>query len=408
MLVVRRLGVAAGLCLALVVIAAGCSSGSPRPARPGLGALRAGAPRLRGCSAATSVGSRLDGVRTSMVALTGSPFGVVTTADGRWSFVSSADKVAVMSDQGFAPRLVRSVSLPGFGLGEVLTHDGQYLLVAEGSGAVVLSVTGLEHGVKDPVLGVMSSSGGAHGGGGAIEVSVTPDDGFAFVTLEGAAEIATFDLRLALAHRFHASGFIGAIPVGEAPVGMAISPDGRWLYATSEVAGRAAGPTRGQGTLSVVDLRRAETRPSGAVIATARARCSPVRVAVSPDGRTVWVTARESNTLLGFSAAKLTSDPGHALAAAVTVGQSPVGLAFVDGGRRIVVADSNRFGAPGVTTGLTVVDPSAALAGRPAVRGTIRAGKFPREMSLEPNRGTLLVTNFASGQLEAVDTRGLP
>jgi DNA-binding beta-propeller fold protein YncE len=36
------------------------------------------------------------------------------------------------------------------------------------------------------------------------------------------------------------------------------------------------------------------------------------------------------------------------------------------------------------------------------------AGRFPREMALEPGGKVLLVTNFGSGQLEAVNVADLP
>jgi hypothetical protein len=42
------------------------------------------------------------------------------------------------------------------------------------------------------------------------------------------------------------------------------------------------------------------------------------------------------------------------------------------------------------------------------VLGYLRAGLFPRQLALEPGGRTLLVTNFASEQLEAVDVTGLP
>ena len=85
-----------------------------------------------------------------------------------------------------------------------------------------------------------------------------------------------------------------------------------------------------------------------------------------------------------------------------------MGLALVDGGSRIVVADSNRFGAPGAASSLAVVDIAAALAGRAALLGYLPAGGFPREMALEPDGRTLLVSNFSSGQIEAVDVADLP
>lgn len=129
---------------------------------------------------------------------------------------------------------------------------------------------------------------------------------------------------------------------------------------------------------------------------------------VSVDGRVIWVTARESDFLLGLSAASLPSDPAHALIGRVRVGAAPVGLALVDNGTWIVVADSNRFSAPGTASSLAVVSVTAALTARPALLGYVRAGGFPREMALEPGGRTLLVTDFSSQQLEAVNVTGLP
>lgn len=139
-------------------------------------------------------------------------------------------------------------------------------------------------------------------------------------------------------------------------MGLAVSPDGRWLYATSEIgvasqhatslrastasapttAGAAAlstgaGPCPGTiageapGTLSVINLRRAESDPAHSVAVTVNAGFQPVRVITSADGTQVWVTARASDDLLCFSAARLVSAPADALVAAVRVGEAPVG-----------------------------------------------------------------------------------
>jgi DNA-binding beta-propeller fold protein YncE len=340
-------------------------------------------------------------VRTAFERLDSSPFGIATTRDGRWAFVDEiGGHLAVFSDAGFVPRLVRTIDVPQDSVGNSLTADGRYLLVADGGdGASVVSVARAESGAQHPVLGTLQESESGHGGG-AIEVASSPDGRYAFVSIEYGARVAVYDLRAALADGFRRSSFIGSVPLGQAVVGMAVSPDGRWLYATSELAG--GGQSKADGTLSVISLADAERRPAQAVLATVLAHCSPVRVAVSADGQTVWVTARESDQLIGFSAHRLLADPAHALVAAVRVGESPVGLALVHGARQIVVADSDRFSAPGATTALTVVDANAALAHRPAILGNIRAGGFPREMALEPNGNILLVGNFGSDQLEAV------
>jgi hypothetical protein len=54
-----------------------------------------------------------------------------------------------------------------------------------------------------------------------------------------------------------------------------------------------------------------------------------------------------------------------------------------------------------------VVDASVALAGRSAVVGVLPAGGFPRDMSLSPG-GTLLVSDYTSGQVQAIATAYLP
>lgn len=384
---------------------AGCGSSvthtsAPRSAHPPGPAVAAG------CSTAVASEPALSSVRTAMVPIRGYPFGVVSTRDGRWSFVDDArGSVVVLSDASFAPRVLRTIALPHPAVGASLTHDGRHLLIADAqSGAMVLSVARAESGAGDALLGTLSPPGSGHDFG-AIEVSSSLDDRFAFVSVEYSSEVAVYDLHAALGDDFVRSAFVGTIPLGNAVVGQALSPDGRWLYVTSEVSRRGPGP---QGTLSVIDVAKAERDPGGSVVATALAHCGPVRVAVTPDGTTVWVTARESDQLLAFSAARLRSDPAHALLAAVRVGEAPVGLAIVDGGRRIVVADSNRFSRPGQRAALTIVDARAALAGAPALLGTLPAGVFPREMSLEPDGRTLLVGNYASGQLEAVDLEQLP
>ena len=76
-------------------------------------------------------------------------------------------------------------------------------------------------------------------------------------------------------------------------------------------------------------------------------------------------------------------------------------------GTLIVVADSNRFSVAGARANLAVINVADALDGRPAIVGHIPAGRFPRDMTAAPN-GTVLVSDFSSGQVEAVDTATIP
>jgi DNA-binding beta-propeller fold protein YncE len=355
------------------------------------------------CDTAVAAAPALGAVSQAAVPVPGSPFSVVATPDGHWSFVTLNSTVEVLSNRSPAPVADRQVSVPGTPQGEQLTNDGRYLLVADGSGAVVIDVARAEDGAAGAVLGTLSSPAGQ----GAVEVAVSPDDRFAFVTLELSDSLAVFDLHKALASGFGPADFAGTVPLGTAPVGLAVSPDGRWIYATSESA-KGAVTAQAAGTVTEIGLRQAEIRPADAVAGTVSAGCSPVRVVTSADGKVVWVTARGSDAVLAFSAAALRTDPGHALLARVQVGEAPVGLALSGDGQRLVVADSDRFSAKGATANLAVVNVKAALAGRPALLGLIPAGAFPREMTVIPRTDTLLVTDYLAEQVQAVNLATAP
>jgi DNA-binding beta-propeller fold protein YncE len=347
----------------------------------------------------------------------GQPFDVVTTRDGRWSFVSLPDRIGVVSLRAFAPKLVRAIPLPApfdHGLhGLTLTHDGHYLLATAGSGAVVIDA---RRAVRDrrtagrAVLGRLQSPPQRFdAGAGAIAALTSRDGHYAFVARSRTWGIAVFDLRSALRSRLRTSGFFGTIPLQLGPMSMTMSPDGRWLYATSLASATSNGAAaRVGGSLSVIDLRRAVTSPDRSVLRTVAAGCEPVRVTTAPDGKLVWVAALGSHAVLGFSASRLRRDPRRALVASVSVGRAPVGVLAVSRGRRLLVADSGSSTDGGPGPGVSVIDSAAALRGRKAVLGSIPAGGYPRELAAVPGHQTALLTNYATKELEAVDLRRLP
>ena len=71
-----------------------------------------------------------------------------------------------------------------------------------------------------------------------------------------------------------------------------------------------------------------------------------------------------------------------------------------------MVANSDLTKLAGAVPSLSVVSTSAALAGKPALLGQVSTGLLPRQFATEGN--TLLVTNFGSGQLQAINIADLP
>ncbi len=394
-MVVRWLGSRSVLVLALsMAVLGGCTSARPH---------RAAAARTAGCSTRVVVGKPLASAAPVTTVVPGSPYAVVAARAGRWAFASlstsGGGQIAVLAVGAGAPRLVRTVALPGTldldAYGMTLTHDGRLLLVAGYTATAVLSVAALEDGSRDPVLGVLSDAGT-----GQVEVAVSGNDRYAFVADETSGGLSVFDLALALHRGFHVPGVAaGIVPLARGAVGVAVSPSGTRVYVTT------LGGYGPHGQLWAVDAARAEDGAGGAaVLAHIAAGCQPVRVALSPDGSTAWVTALQSNALLAFDTADLQGNPARALLAVVPVGSEPVGLALADNGRIALVANSNRGLVPGTsndaTQTISVISTVAALAHRPALIGAVRAGLFPRDLSYDPATGQVLLANFNSGSIE--------
>ena len=376
-----------------------------------------------GCQTVAPPEKNLTSVRTAEISVPAPPFGVVYAQQNDIAFVALNTSLGVLNTSAFIPSLIHEIPLPVSALslsgatGIALTHNGQYVLVTTFSTTVlVVDVAKAVAGNLDAVVGVLNGTAAA--GHSAIELTITRDDKYAFVSQEDGSSqtgergtIEVFELLKPTANGTISGRYVGYLVLGDLVVGTALSYDGRILYATSETAPNSTT----QGTLSVIDVEKLKTNPSKALITNVDAGCGPVRVIVSRDDKTVWVTARESNSLLAFDASKLIADPNAALRAAVQVGTSPVGLRFVGSNEsRIVTADSNRFAGldPAVfddaKTGLSVVDVSAAVSGEEAVMGQVSTGSFPREMAVSPNGKTLLVSVYGSKEVQAVDVSTLP
>jgi DNA-binding beta-propeller fold protein YncE len=385
-----------GLRPAVVLIAALVVCGCAGTAAPPSASRK---PLSVGCSTAVTTGTLLAGIHPVTARVPGSPTAVIGTAGGRWVFASvtsgQTGAVAVFAAAPGSLRLVRTVPLPGaaFAFGMTMTHDGRFLLVADYAATMVLRVSVLEQGRGNPVLGLLTDAGS-----GQFEVTVSADDQYAYVTDETSGGLSVFDLARALRDGFAAPGVaIGMVPLAYGAVGLAVSPDGSRLYVTTF---GSYGPA---GRLWVIDATRAKQGAgSQAVLGEVYAGCQPVRVVVSPDGSTAWVTALASDALLAFSTADVLRAPGRALRAVVPVGSEPVGLVLADGGRVALVGNSNRFAGTGgtATQTVSVISTTAALAGRPAGIGAIPAGQFPRDLFTDPAIGEVYLGNFNSGTIE--------
>ncbi|MGH9485996.1 MAG: lactonase family protein [Terriglobales bacterium] len=332
----------------------------------------------------------------------GTPFAAVPSSDGCWVFVglTRSRKLAAFRRAGGELKLQDTVPLPGPPTGMVLTHDGQYLLAATGDSVTVVDVAALTHGNPHPPVFTIYGDNFE----GAIYVNVTRDDDYLFVADEGAGAITVVNLKKTRASDFKTPVIVGDISTGDAPIAVTLSPDGKRLYSTSELASGLSGITTScttgpPGEIEVIDVARAERDPARSVLSLVPGGCSPVRLILSADGATAYVTARGQDDVLAFDTARLVNDPAHALLGRVPAGAAPVGVALAAG--RLIVASSNRFGGGRASQHLTTLSSDWRTWGHgTAVAAQINAGAFPREERLSPDGKTLYVTNFISQQLE--------
>jgi hypothetical protein len=324
-----------------------------------------------------------------------SPFAV--KAVGQYSFVSVKNGIEVFLDQpGRAPHRVRTVAVPGNNKGLAVTGNGQYLLSANGQGVVLINVANAESGTGPVVLGTMNAPVlNKKDGNNAVYVQVTPNNDFALVTLQNTTQMAVFNLTKAISGGPGAADFVGFVPLFTQPVGISTpTQNSPFIYVTSFQRNNTGGRPS-VGTLTVVNWQTAETDPKKSAGPTVDAGCSPSRVILTNNGSTVWVTARDSNSLLAFSASKLRSDPRGALQADVLVGPGPIGLTPADHGKKIIVADSNYATSNNNKAGqdgeLAIVDTAAILSHRTVVVSVLGAMGQPRQLTLAAGN-VLLVT----------------
>ncbi|KAI1866343.1 uncharacterized protein JN550_007731 [Neoarthrinium moseri] len=296
--------------------------------------------------------------------------------------------------------------------GLAITNDGRNLYAAGGYGAIVIDTQRAVAGRNDSIVGVLANDGRA--GNYSAMVSITPDDQYVFFTQEFGSPFTFKHGSLEVWNVFRAEDgavtgvYKGFIILGFYTVDLAFSHDYSKLYVTNEIGGLPASSNDTVGSVAVLDVAKLKQSPASSLLWAVDAGCHPVRVKLSPDGKNLWVNAREGNELLVFDTEMLNSNDtlDRALVTTIQTGTSPVAVAVV--GSYVFTADSNRFGYSNTTSGLTVVNTQEVLQEDEPVRfPQIPMGSFPREFGVSPDGKTLLVSEYDGYEIRAVDIGSL-
>ena len=167
------------------------------------------------------------------------------------------------------------------------------------------------------------------------------------------------------------------IPVGNAPRGVAISPDGKRVYVPHPDLGNPS-----NNTILIIDTATNE------VEATVLVGEVPFGVAVTLDGKKVYVTNIDDKTVSVIDTATNT------VIATIPVGNNPRGVAISPDGKRVYVACDE-----GSNNGyIYVID-----AVKNQVTATVLVGELPSEVAVTPNGKRVYVTNGLSNTISVID-----
>ena len=170
------------------------------------------------------------------------------------------------------------------------------------------------------------------------------------------------------------------VKVGEEPEGVKVSPDGKTLYVTSEVAS----------LVHVIDLA------SGKVAKNIQAGKRPRRFALTPDGAQLWVTNEldASVTVIDTKENKVIDTIKFEVKGARAADITPVGITMSRDGKRAFVG-------LGKANHVAEVDVATK-----AVKNQILVGKRAWGLGLDAAEKTLYVVNGMSDDLTIVDVAG--
>jgi YVTN family beta-propeller protein len=160
------------------------------------------------------------------------------------------------------------------------------------------------------------------------------------------------------------------IPTGDGPDSIAITPDGKTLYATS-----------GSGAITVVNTQTNQT------VTTITGPSGLETIAISPDGKTAYVSVPGDDEVIVIDLQT------NQIVGPVKVGDAPIGIAYSPDGKLVYVVNDG-------DENVSVID----TATRQVVGSPIPAGNEPVNAVVTPDGKTLYVDNEADDNVSVIDT----
>lgn len=170
---------------------------------------------------------------------------------------------------------------------------------------------------------------------------------------------------------------VATIPVGIQPTGVAVSPDGKRVYVTNQSLIGPVNPS----TVSVIDVA------SNTVITNITVGYRPFGIAISADGSRLYVTNQSpSNSVSIINTANNT-----VIQTIPTIGENPQSVAVSPDGTRLYVTNNSNSYISVINTATT------------AVLTWIQGGAGPMGIAVSPDNSRIYVANSSSNTVSVID-----
>jgi len=197
-------------------------------------------------------------------------------------------------------------------------------------------------------------------------ITVTPvnKQSYAYIPNTDASSVSVVDLA--------ANQTIATIPVGQSPIGVAISPDGAKVYITNQQSSTISVINTATNTVQTTFVTPIGTKPTGIV--------------VTPDNSKIYVADHQLNSVLVYNTAT------NSLISTIPVGTSPYGVCISPDGTKVYAANSSDNTISVINTATNIVI------------ATVPVGLGPNALCISADGNTLYVANYGSNNVSVVNT----
>lgn len=188
---------------------------------------------------------------------------------------------------------------------------------------------------------------------------------------------------------------IGSIVVDQAPVALAISPNGKFVYVINYVDGLT-----GTGTLNIIKTA------TNQVVGTVTGLFGPFGIAVTPDGRFAYITNFGSNDFdpIGTTVSVVDLTKRH-ITATINLSLQPAGIAISKDGRCAYVTNYNTLYRHKDFTELSAGAGTVAIidiSRNKVLPHTIPVGASPARVAISPNGKFAYISNFTANTIDVI------